>query len=169
MKKLSFRDDVLPLKDKIFRLALRVTLNKAEAEDIVQDVLMRVWDRRDELAEVASAEAYSLTVCRNLSLDRLRRKENSNARLDDAPPTESDDDTPDERMVRSERLGNIKRLFNRLPVAQRAAMQLRDVEGKSYKEISLITGQTEEQVKVNIFRARQYIRKQMEKIENYGL
>ena len=169
MKKLSFRDDVLPLKDKIFRLALRVTLNRAEAEDIVQDVLMRVWDRRDELAEVASAEAYSLTVCRNLSLDRLRRKENSNVRLDDAPPTESDDDTPDERMVRSERLANIKRLFDRLPVAQRAAMQLRDVEGKSYKEISLITGQTEEQVKVNIFRARQYIRKQMEKIENYGL
>ena len=72
-------------------------------------------------------------------------------------------------MIRSERLGNIKRLFDRLPIPQRAAMQLRDVEGKSYKEISLITGQTEEQVKVNIFRARQYIRKQMEKIENYGL
>ena len=84
MKKLSFRDDVLPLKDKIFRLALRVTLNKEEAEDIVQDVLMRVWDRRGELAGVASIEAYSLTVCRNLSLDRLQRKENSNASLDDA-------------------------------------------------------------------------------------
>ncbi len=169
MKKLSFRDDVLPLKDKIFRLALRVTLNRAEAEDIVQDVLMKVWDRRGELAGVASIEAYSLTVCRNLSLDRLQRKENSNASLDDAPPTEADDDTPDERMIRSERLGNIKRLFDRLPIPQRAAMQLRDVEGKSYKEISLITGQTEEQVKVNIFRARQYIRKQIEKIENYGL
>ena len=48
-------------------------------------------------------------------------------------------------------------------------MQLRDMEGKTYKEISAITGQTEEQVKVNIFRARQYIRKQIEKIENYGL
>lgn len=169
MKKLSFRDDVLPLKDKIFRLALRITLSMAEAEDIVQDVLIKVWNRRDDLAEVDSIEAYSLTVCRNLSLDRLQRKENDNVNLDDAPPTEADDAPPDLQMIRNERIDNIKRLIERLPIPQRAAMQLRDMEGKTYKEISAITGQTEEQVKVNIFRARQYIRKQIEKIENYGL
>lgn len=169
MKKLSFRDDVLPLKDKIFRLALRITLSRAEAEDIVQDVLIKVWNRRDDLAEVDSIEAYSLTVCRNLSLDRLQRKENDNVNLDDAPPTEADDAPPDLQMIRNERIDNIKRLIERLPITQRAAMQLRDMEGKTYKEISAITGQTEEQVKVNIFRARQYIRKQIEKIENYGL
>lgn len=169
MKKLSFRDDVLPLKDKIFRLALRITLSRAEAEDIVQDVLIKVWNRRDDLAEVDSIEAYSLTVCRNLSLDRLQRKENDNVNLDDAPPTEVDDAPPDLQMIRNERIYNIKRLIERLPIPQRAAMQLRDMEGKTYKEISAITGQTEEQVKVNIFRARQYIRKQIEKIENYGL
>lgn len=169
MKKLSFRDDVLPLKDKIFRLALRITLSRAEAEDIVQDVLIKVWNRRDDLAEVDSIEAYSLTVCRNLSLDRLQRKENDNVNLDDAPPTEADDAPPDLQMIRNERIDNIKRLIERLPILQRAAMQLRDMEGKTYKEISAITGQTEEQVKVNIFRARQYIRKQIEKIENYGL
>lgn len=169
MKKLSFRDDVLPLKDKIFRLALRITLSRAEAEDIVQDVLIKVWNRRDDLAEVDSIEAYSLTVCRNLSLDRLQRKENDNVNLDDAPPTEADDAPPDLQMIRNERIDNIKRLIEQLPIPQRAAMQLRDMEGKTYKEISAITGQTEEQVKVNIFRARQYIRKQIEKIENYGL
>ena len=169
MKKLSFRDDVLPLKDKIFRLALRITLSRAEAEDIVQDVLIKVWNRRDDRAEVDSIEAYSLTVCRNLSLDRLQRKENDNVNLDDAPPTEADDAPPDLQMIRNERIDNIKRLIERLPIPQRAAMQLRDMEGKTYKEISAITGQTEEQVKVNIFRARQYIRKQIEKIENYGL
>lgn len=169
MKKLSFRDDVLPLKDKIFRLALRITLSRAEAEDIVQDVLIKVWNRRDDLAEVDSIEAYSLTVCRNLSLDRLQRKENDNVNLDDVPPTEADDAPPDLQMIRNERIDNIKRLIERLPIPQRAAMQLRDMEGKTYKEISAITGQTEEQVKVNIFRARQYIRKQIEKIENYGL
>lgn len=169
MKKLSFRDDVLPLKDKIFRLALRITLSRAEAEDIVQDVLIKVWNRRDDLAEVDSIEAYSLTVCRNLSLDRLQRKENDNVNLDDAPLTEADDAPPDLQMIRNERIDNIKRLIERLPIPQRAAMQLRDMEGKTYKEISAITGQTEEQVKVNIFRARQYIRKQIEKIENYGL
>lgn len=169
MKNISFRDDVLPLKDKLFRLALRVTLNRAEAEDIVQDVLMRIWDKREELREVESLEAYSLTVCRNLSIDRSQRRENFNTDLDSAPPTEDNAPQPDQMMMRNERLDNIKRLFDRLPQPQREAMQLRDIEGKPYKEIASITGQTEEQVKVNIFRARQYIKKQIEKIENYGL
>ncbi len=169
MKKISFRDDVLPLKDKIFRLALRVTLNRAEAEDIVQDVLIRVWNKKDELGEVESLEAYSLTICRNLALDRSQRKENSNIPLDEAPPTEDREPSPDVILIRNERIKQIKLLFDQLPPQQRVAMQLRDIEGKSYKEIAEIAEQTEEQVKVNIFRARQYIRKQIEKLENYGL
>ena len=74
MKKLSFRDDVLPLKDKIFRLALRITLSRAEAEDIVQDVLIKVWNRRDDLAEVDSIEAYSLTAVSYTHLDVYKRQ-----------------------------------------------------------------------------------------------
>ena len=45
MKNISFRNDVLPLKNVLYRLALRITLNKEEAEDIVQDTLMKVWIR----------------------------------------------------------------------------------------------------------------------------
>jgi RNA polymerase sigma-70 factor (ECF subfamily) len=48
-------------------------------------------------------------------------------------------------------------------------MQLREFEGKSYKEIAQILGVTEEQVKINIFRARQSIKQQFIKTENYGL
>lgn len=169
MKKLSFRDDVLPLKDKIFRLALRITLNRAEAEDIVQDILLRVWDKRGELGEIDSIEAYSLTMCRNLSLDRAQRKANSNVSIDEAPPTEAREAPPDEAMIRDERIRNVRMLIDKLPLPQRMAMQLRDIEGKSYKEIAEVTGQTEDQVKVNIFRARQRIRKQILELENYGL
>lgn len=169
MKKLSFRDDVLPLKNKIFRLALRVTLNEAEAEDIVQDVLVRIWNKRDELDDVESMEAYSLTVCRNLALDRLARKETSNLALDEAPVMPSQDAQPDQQLIRNERLRLVDKFFNTLPVQQRMVMQLRDIEGRPYKEIAAITGQSEEQVKVNLFRARQRIRKQIEKTEEYGL
>lgn len=169
MKKLSFRDDVLPLKNKIFRLALRVTLNKAEAEDIVQDVLIRVWNKRDELGEVDSIEAYSLTVCKNLALDRIARKETSNVALDDAPQMLSNEASPDQQLMQSERLRMVEKFFNTLPEQQRMVMHLRDIEGKSYKEIAGITGQSEELVKVNLFRARQRIRQQIEKIEAYGL
>ena len=47
MKEISFQNDVLPLKNKLFRLALRITLNREEAEDVVQDTLIKVWNARD--------------------------------------------------------------------------------------------------------------------------
>ena len=72
MKEISFRNDVLPLKNKLFRLALRITLNREEAEDVVQDTLMKVWNSRDKWQQLESIEAYSLTIARNLSLDRIR-------------------------------------------------------------------------------------------------
>ena len=43
MDKISFRNDILPLKNKLFRLAQRITLNNADAEDIVQETLIKVW------------------------------------------------------------------------------------------------------------------------------
>ena len=63
----------------------------------------------------------------------------------------------------------VMQLFRQLPEKQKTVMQLRDIEGKSYKEIAQVLGITEEQVKVTLFRARQRIRQAFEKIENYGL
>ena len=63
----------------------------------------------------------------------------------------------------------VRQLISQLPEKQRSAMQLRDIEGKSYKDIADIMNITEEQVKVNIFRARQTIKKEFKKHEEYGL
>ena len=82
MKKISFRSDILPMKDTLFRLALRITLSREEAEDIVQDTLIKVWNRRDSWDTIESVEAFSLTICRNIALDRLRLHANNNASLD---------------------------------------------------------------------------------------
>lgn len=60
-------------------------------------------------------------------------------------------------------------IINKLPEKQRTAVQLRDFEGMSYKEIAEVMGITEEQVKVNIFRARQTIKKKFIETESYGL
>ena len=73
MKEISFQNDVLPLKNKLFRLALRITLNREEAEDVVQDTLIKVWNARDRWQELDSIEAYSLTIARNLRSTASRR------------------------------------------------------------------------------------------------
>ena len=170
MKKVSFRNDVLPLKNELFRLALRITLNRAEAEDIVQDTLIKVWNCRYEWENIDSIEAFSLTVCRNLSLDRIKKKENNNDSLEDvkvAEPLASSN--PQDRMIEEDKISLVKQIVDALPEKQRSCMQLRDFEGKSYKEIAEILEISEEQVKVNIFRARQTVKQKYLKLDNYGL
>jgi len=170
MKNISFRNDVLPLKDILYRLALRITLKHEEAEDIVQDTLMKVWSRRDDLDKIESLEAYCLTICRNLSLDRTKRKGNQTEPIDSLGTIPHDEDLgPYERMQQKDRIEMVRRLVNTLPEKQRSCMQLRDFEGKSYKEIAAILDISEEQVKVNIFRARQAIKQRYQQIEGYGL
>lgn len=175
MKKISFRNDILPMKDTLFRLALRITLNREESEDIVQDTLIKVWNRRDTWDTIDSIEAFALTVCRNIALDRLRLHDNRNASLDDGQAAMASGDSADtasnpfERTVQREKVKIVRTLIDSLPEKQRSCMQLRDIEGKTYRDIAAVLGITEEQVKVNIFRARQTIRQQFQKYDNYGL
>lgn len=169
MEKVSFRNNVLPLKNQLFRLALRITLNREEAEDIVQDTMIKVWDKRYEWGSIDSIEAYSLQICRNLSLDRLKKRDNQNGSLEEEQPRQEPLSTPQDRLVDQDRLRIVKEIVNSLPEKQRTCMQLRDFEGKQYKEIASILGITEEQVKTNIFRARQTVKQRFQKIEQYGL
>ncbi len=170
MKEISFRNDVLPLKNKLFRLALRITLNREEAEDIVQETLIKVWNARDKWQQLDSIEAYSLTVARNLSLDHLRKMDNQNASLEDEKSERPDTtSTPSERMIQQDKLDIVRRIINTLPEKQRSCLQLRDIEGKPYKDIANIMDITEDQVKVNIFRARQNIRQRFQQFDRYGL
>lgn len=170
MKKISFRNDVLPLKNPLFRLALRITLSREEAEDIVQDTLIKVWNKRFEWDNIDSIEAYSLRICRNISLDKLKMKENNNRSLD-AEPTEMLLTTPNpqEKTIENDKVRVVRQIINSLPEKQKGCLQLRDFEGKQYKEIAEILDITEEQVKVNIFRARQTVKIKYQKIDEYGL
>ena len=59
---MNFQNDILPLKDKLFRLALRITMQREEAEDIVQETMIRLWNNREKLEMVDSIEAYAITA-----------------------------------------------------------------------------------------------------------
>ena len=159
MKNVSFRNDVLPLKNELYRLALRVTLRHEDAEDIVQDTLIKVWNKRDEWQDIDSIEAYSLTICRNLALDRLKRKDRHSESIDTLHLALHDTGaSPYEQIDQKDRLQMVKNIVNALPEKQRTCMQLRDFEGKTYKEIANIMSISEDQVKINLFRARQAVK-----------
>lgn len=167
MKEYSFTDDVLPLKDKLYRLALRITLQTDEAEDIVQETLIRVWEHRTEWPELQSIEAYSLTICRRLALDAANRAGRGNVQLmeHDAQSLLQTTEAQDAR----ERMALVRRLMDSLPEVQRSIMELRDIEGYSYQEIAEVLQLSDSQVKVYLHRARTTLRQLVEKTERYGL
>ena len=166
---ISFQNDILPLKNELFRLALRITLNRAEAEDIVQDTMLKVWNRRSDWDQIESIEAFCLTVCRNLALDRMKRKDNQAETLEEHQETADHSYTanPEEQTVQRDRIQLVRRLIDQLPEKQRTCMQLRDIEGKSYRDIAAVMSITEQQVKVNIFRARQAVKKELLSQESF--
>ena len=167
----SFQNDILPLKNELFRLALRITLNAADAEDVVQDTMLKVWKRRNDWEQIESIEAFCLTICRNLALDRLRHKDYQSQTLDMAadPVDASHTANPEQMAVQRDRVQLVRQLINRLPERQRSCMQLRDIEGKSYRDIATILGITEQQVKVIIFRARQAVKTAFQEQEEFGV
>ena len=161
---INFQNDILPLKNELFRLALRITQNTEDAKDVVQDTMLKVWSRRDTWPEIESIEAFCLTICRNVALDRRRRMDNQAESL---PPSHDIADrsymaNPEEHAVARNRLELVKRLIDQLPEKQRSCMQLRDIEGKSYRDIATVMGINEQQVKINIYRARQAVKGAME-------
>ncbi len=162
MPETSFRNDVLPLKNKLFRLALRITLNREDAEDIVQETLVRVWRELQKGTAFGSVDAFSATVCRNLALDLNAQKEQANLSLDEEQHDRVDTaQSPYERMVSDERVAMLNRVLNALPEKQRTAVQLRDIDGRTYREIAEIMHISESDVKVNIFRARQALKERL--------
>lgn len=177
MREIDFRNDLLPLKDKLFRLALRITLDRPEAEDVVEDVLVKVWELRNtpELQNVHNLEHYCTTMARNLAIDRAERHEAHNVSLDDADQehlAHQHADTaprPDQQMERHDRHRWINELMQQLPEKQRTILQLRDIEEHSYQEVAEIMQITDSDVKVTLFRARQALKTLVLNSPNYGL
>ena len=159
MDKNEFISLVLPLKDRLFRVAWCILRSKEEAEDIVQDVMLKVW--RDEKGKVENLAAYCYTMARNLALNRSKELEGAYEQEVQEQPLEN--------IIRTEKMKLLYRMIDGLPGLQRDVVQLRDMEGLSYRDIAKTLQVTEEQVKVNLFRARKKIKTWILNMENYGL
>ena len=161
MENISFRTTVLPLSDRLFRLALRITMNRAEAEDVVQDTLLKVWEHREEWEQINNLEAFAIATCRNRALDIVKRAGRNTENLDEMAHFSSQ--TPHEQLEANEQISLVRRLMDDLPEVQRTIMLLRDIEGKTYQEIAKMLDISETQVKVYLHRARTKIK---EKLKN---
>ena len=153
----QFTLQVIPLKNKLFRFAKRILDHTEEAEDIVQEVLIKLWNRRDSLDTYRSVEALAMITTKNMCLDWLKTKKYKVDRMEDH--TRFLENLPDEqKMDLSEEILRVKKAMKMLPQQQQMIMQLRDIEGYDFESIAEILEMNENAVRVNLSRARKRIR-----------
>ena len=166
----TFQNRVYPVKNKLFRFAFRLLGSSEEAKDVVQEVLIKVWNGREQLGEIQNMEAWCMRVTKNLSLDRLRQQQRRPTDpIEKGLHVQQKTLSPHDSVETSENMKRIGELMAVLPEKQRHVMHLRDVEGYSYQEICEILEIDMSQVKVNLFRARNAVREKLLKINQYGL
>jgi RNA polymerase sigma-70 factor (ECF subfamily) len=167
MSPTEFKSTIHLYKNKLYRFALGIVGHDAVAEDVVQEVFIRLWKQCQKDGNIQNPEAWCMATTRNLSIDKVRSKYRK------AEPLKSGFDlidasaTPFETAVENDLLRTVKELIDKLPENWQASIRLRDIENYSYQEIAEILGITLEQVKTNIFRGRQSLRQSLEKLKLY--
>jgi RNA polymerase sigma-70 factor (ECF subfamily) len=163
----EFQTMFLPMKHRLYRLALRILGDPDDASDAVQDTLVRLWNGREKLDGYASKDAFALVVTRNICLDRVRSK---GYRHEDLDAAEVDGGPrPDEITENTESVGLVRKVIGSLPELQRTIIHLRDVEGLEFDEIAVVTELNVNAIRVNLSRARKKVRDTLIKLHNYEL
>ena len=160
----EFKQRFLPLNAKLYKVAYLMLGNEDDAKDAVQDAYMKMWNRRDSLADIDNPHAYCVTLVRNLCLDRHRT---ASIDMVDKPPEElpiaGNDDTS-RRIERQQTAQLLNQCLARLPAQQQQVVRLRDINGCSMQEIEKATGLTAVNARVLLSRARKTLRIQLQTI-----
>lgn len=166
----GFKKRYLPFHAKLFRMARALVGNEADAEDILQETYCKLWNRRDEPADIRNTEAFCVTLVKNLCLDFLRspRANRHEEDIEEAFSL-STNDAPDNELEMKEKMKIVSRLIDRLPENQRQVLRLRSLEDCSMEEIEQITGLNAGNIRVLLSRARKTIRNQLQTIERRPL
>lgn len=160
----AFKQRFLPLHPKLYRIAYALLSDRDDAEDLLQELYCKLWDRRDELETVRNPEAFAVTLTRNLCIDFLRARKPGWTMDGEEPESLAIDtgSTPEQEMEGKEEVSRVRRLIERLPENQRRVIRLRGIEDRSFEEIGELTGLSSSNIRTLLSRARRWIREQME-------
>ena len=146
----EFKQEAESIQGKLTMIAQRYLHNKEDAEDIVQDVLVKLWGMCDELHRPMVALASVLT--RNLCIDHIRRHPTL-VELNAAQAQDTPSPNPQSEMIE-----RMMRVVEHLPPKQQLILRLRHMNGMSFTEISQLTGDSEVNVRQILCRARQGVK-----------
>lgn len=165
----SFSQRVLPIRSRLFRIARMYLPVTEDAEDMVQETLLKLWNRRHDLDRYQSLEALAVQTVRNSCLDRIRSHGYSKTTGgEDLPENAAPGMTPYQQAESTDNQALLKKLMASLPEIQRLIIHLRDVEEYSFEEIEAVTNLEVNNIRVILSRARKKIRDEYLKYHRYG-
>ncbi len=164
----EYKEKVLPTRDKLYRYAYFLLKNEEDAKDVVQDVLLKIWDDRHK-RKFDNIEAWAITLIKNMAMDKLRRKKKNYSKEQDLLTLTDRAPTPDQRHATNHMYAHLQDQIQQLSEKQQNIFHLREIEGRSYQEISEALDLDISQVKVYLHRARKFLKDKLFKIESYGL
>jgi RNA polymerase sigma-70 factor (ECF subfamily) len=147
----------------LYRVALSVLRNAAEAEDVVQDTFVRVLQQKGKLGAVVEVRPWLVRIAWNLALDRRRRVRPQQMDEGFAAGLVSRELAADEAVVEAARMRRVLSAIERLPGREREALLLSAMEELSTAEIGAVMGRSESSVRALIFRARRRLRERLER------
>lgn len=159
-----FKQLLLPLYPRLQRVALRMLGNVEDAEDMVQEVYMKLWGRREELPDVQNMEAYCVALTKNMCIDRLRLAEVDRVDVDDVPLSLAAADDVASQLERQDAVEQVKLIIETLPEKQQQVVTLRDIRDCTFEEIEEQTGLTAVNVRALLSRARKTIRERFKRV-----
>jgi len=167
MNQIVFIEIINPFKDKIFRLAKRLLTSTEEAEDATQEVMVKLWNKKENLNQYNSVEALAMTMTKNYCLDQLKSKRAENLKIVHNNFTDREAGL-DKKMEDADSLDWVEKIMSQLPEQQQILIQLRDVEQYEFDEIAKIVDMNETAIRVALSRARKKIRESMLNTHQYG-
>lgn len=152
----------------MFRISRRLLVSTEEAEDAVQEVILKLWRNRNKFSDYKNLEAYAITMTKNWCFDQLKSKHSQNIKL--VHPNYEDHTQSLQKFIEvNDSLSWVEFHMNTLPRNQKLILQLRDIEHFEFNEIAEMLDMNETAIRVSLSRARKTIREKLTQTHNYGI
>lgn len=163
MTREEFNDHVRAMSEMLYSFAWRMLRRQDEAEDAVQEVFTRMWNMGSKLDEYEKPEALAVRMIKNFCIDQIRKKKFIS---DEAVAGTGFSLSPAELLENAETGIILSKIIDGMPDNFKTVLKKHDIEGLSYEEISAMTGQNINTIRVNLSRARSIVRTEYRKYYN---